>query len=222
MPRAASSSRTRLACRRSAITSVSVTSSVSTSGERPFACRCLRDPLDELAVGELAPRDVDGHPDGEAGAVPIRQLRAGLGEDEFADLADEAHLLGDRDEFVRRDRAVLRVVPPGQRFDLHDLTSADVGDGVVHHAELGPRLERMGQKSAQHEPPAHALVVLHRVQLDGAATFLGEVHGDVGPLEQQGHVVPVLGGHGDPGAGPSRRTSARRSRSGATARCADR
>ena len=49
--------------------------------------------------------------------------------------------------------------------------------------------------------PLHALVVLDRVHLHRAAALLGQVHGDVGPLQQQGHVVTVLGRHGDAGAG---------------------
>ena len=64
-----------------------------------------------------------------------------------------------------------------------------------------PGLERVGQQAAEHEAALHALVVLHRVHLDRAAALLGHVHGDVGPLQQQRGVVPVLGRHGDAGAG---------------------
>ena len=50
----------------------------------------------------------------------------------------------------------------------------------------------MRQQAAEHEPAPHALVVLDRVHLDRAPALLGEVHGDVGPLQEQRHVVAVL------------------------------
>ena len=62
-----------------------------------------------------------------------------------------------------------------------------------------PGLERVGQEAAEHEPAPHALVLLHRVELHGAPALLGQVHGDVGPLQEQCHIVAVLGCHGDAG-----------------------
>ncbi len=78
---------------------------------------------------------------------------------------DDAHLLGDGDELVGWDPAVLGVMPTGQRLHVHDPPGPDVGDGVVHHAQLGPALEGVRQQTAEHEDPLHALVVLHRVEL---------------------------------------------------------
>lgn len=103
--------------------------------------------------------------------------------------------------FLRGNRAVHGVVPAGQRLDLDDGAGPDVGDGLVHHAQLRPALEGMGQQAAQHEPAAHALVVFDRIHLDAAPTLLGQVHGDVRPLEQQRHVIAVLRSQRDAGAG---------------------
>ena len=134
-------------------------------------------------------------------APPVCQVRARLGQHELADLADQSHLFGDGDELVGRNRPVYRVVPAGERLDLHDLVGANVTDSVVHDAELRFGLKGMSQEPTQHEPPAHALVVLHGVHLDGRPAFLGQVHGNVGSLEEQGHVVTMTGSEGDPGAG---------------------
>ena len=76
------------------------------------------------------------------------------------------------------------MLPTGQRFDLLNLSRLDVGDRLVHHAELTLVLESVGQQTAEHQPPLHALVVFNRVQLDGAPALLGEVHGNVCPLEE--------------------------------------
>ncbi len=93
------------------------------------------------------------------------------------------------------------MVPATECLDVGDLPGLDVADGLVHEAELSPGLERVRQEAAEHEQALHALVVLDRVHLHRAATLLGQVHGDVGPLQQQGRVVTVLGCHGDAGAG---------------------
>ena len=133
--------------------------------------------------------------------APPGELGAALVQDEVGDLRDQAHLLGDRDELLRRDEPLLRVVPTAQGLHVRDVAGPDVPDRLVHQAELRPGLERVRQEATEHEPALHALVVLDRVHLHRAAVLLGHVHGDVGPLQQQGNVVTVLGCHGDAGAG---------------------
>ena len=158
-------------------------------------------PVDQVDVGELAPGHVHRQTDGDAGLAPAGQLGAALVQDEVGDLGDQAHLLGDPDELLRWDEPLHRVVPAAERLDVGDVAGLDVPDRLVHQAELGPGLERVRQEAAEHEQALHALVVLHRVDLHRAAALLGQVHGDVGPLQQQGRVVAVLGRHGDAGAG---------------------
>ena len=102
------------------MTSVSVTSSVRTLRRKVVCPQVAGHPVDEADVGELTAGDVDGQPDVEARPSPLANLGAGLGEHEVGDLADEAHLLGDPDELVRRDDAVHGMVPAGQRLDLDD------------------------------------------------------------------------------------------------------
>ena len=102
------------------MTSVSVTSSVRTSGGRSCARRCLATRSTRLPSANSRPETLMASPMSMPGPTPGRQLGARFGEDEVADLADHAHLLGDPDELLRGDRAVHRVVPAGQRLDLDD------------------------------------------------------------------------------------------------------
>ena len=157
--------------------------------------------FDQVDVGELPAGHVHRQADGDARLAPAGQLGAALVQDEVGDLRDQAHLLGDPDELLRRDEPLLRVVPAAEGLDVRDLPGLDVPDRLVHQAELRPGLERVREEAAEHEPALHALVVLDRVHLHRAAALLGHVHGDVGPLQQQRRVVAVLGCHGDAGAG---------------------
>ena len=93
------------------------------------------------------------------------------------------------------------MVPAAQGLDVGDVAGPDVPDRLVHQAELRAGLEGVGQQAAEHEQALHALVVLDRVDLHRAVTLLGQVHGDIRPLQQQGGIVAVLGRHGDAGAG---------------------
>ncbi len=197
MPRLESSSNTRLACSRSAITSVSVTSSVSSSAGRVICLEVAGDAIDERAVSELPSRDVDGDAELQAGAPPVGQVGAGLGEDEVTDLADDTHLFGDGDELVRGNRTLFGMIPAGERLDLGDLVGADVPNGVVHDAQLGVGLEGVREQASEQQRSAHALVVLDRVHLDRGAALLGQVHRDVRPLEEESNLVPVVRSESD-------------------------
>ena len=53
--------------------------------------------------------------------APAPAGRQRVGQDATGQRDDQAALLGERDEQVRRDRAVRRMAPAGQCFDADDL-----------------------------------------------------------------------------------------------------
>jgi hypothetical protein len=65
----------------------------------------------------LDSRDVDGD---LQRFRPGHRVPARLVEDPFADLSDQPHLLGNRDEIGRRDQTALRVVPPQESLEPSD------------------------------------------------------------------------------------------------------
>jgi len=81
----------------------------------------------QVAVAELRRREVDAdlHRRG-----PARGLAAGCPQSPCADLADHAVLLGKRDEGVRRNEAVLGMLPAEQRLEAEHL-AVDLGLRLV-------------------------------------------------------------------------------------------
>ncbi len=71
----------------------------------------------EVSAAELARRDVYRYADLVVeGHLPVPATTAGLCEDPATDLVDQAGLLGQRDESVRRQGPVARPVPAQQRL----------------------------------------------------------------------------------------------------------
>src|SRR6056300_1078099 len=78
-------------------------------------CTC-DNTLQFLAV-EMDGGDIDGHADGVCVLVlPAYRLPAGLLYHPFADRHNQAEFLGDRNEYLRRYGAQLRVTPSQQGF----------------------------------------------------------------------------------------------------------
>src|SRR5216683_908118 len=70
----------------------------------------------EPARHELPRRDVDRDGDrGQPLVLPVAQLPAGGAEDPLANRHDEPQILGDEDEVLREDLALLRIVPADER-----------------------------------------------------------------------------------------------------------
>ena len=138
--------------------------------------------IHEALIGEFPSRALIASPISRPAVANSANL-AHPSASKVRDLTDEAQLLGDPMN-SSGGIAPCGILPTGQRFDLLNLTRQDVGDRLVHHAELTLVLKSVGQQTAEHEPPLHALVVFNRVQLNRAPALLGEVHGNVRPLEE--------------------------------------
>ncbi len=151
------------------------------------------DVADEGTIREVAPGDVDRQADVEAISPPSGCLVTGFGEHEVGDLADEAHLLRDRDELVGWNLAVHGMEPARQRLDTDHLSGDQAGDRLVHHAQLLAAGEGLRQVASEEELALHALIVLGQVQLDARALVFRVVHRDVCPLKEGCDVVSVVG-----------------------------
>ena len=77
-----------------------------------------------------------------------RACRQAASMTQFAERADQAVALGDRDEHRRADHAALRVVPAHQRFGAGDLAARRVDLGLVVELELVAR-QRQAQVAQQ-------------------------------------------------------------------------
>ena len=128
--------------------------------------------IDDVAVHELRRRQVDGNLQRDR---PGRRLAAGLAQDPFAHLDDQAAFFRDRDEVGGRNETAQRMHPARQRLEAGDLAG---GDGV---AGGGLRLivERQfavldGDREilVQHAAVADLLVHLRLEHVDGAARLL--------------------------------------------------
>ena len=151
----------------------------------------------------LVRRDVDGHREDVADRrvrLPAHSRTARLVERPLTDLADEAGLLGKRDEVAGGDEAARPVPPAQQRLDAHHATRGEVHERLVVQLELastyGPTQVALGR---------HALeeVVVHvRLEADErqAAVALGAVHREVRVAQQQICVLVTLVVDGDPDA----------------------
>jgi hypothetical protein len=115
----------------------------------------------------------------------------------IAELADQAGIFGDRDEFRRRDRAVSGMFPAQQRF------AAGNGIGLQIHQWLVVDFEAtFGKAAAGNDLPQILLELLaslhHRIPLGleeavgAAAVSLGGVHGQIGMLQQLVEISAVV------------------------------
>src|SRR6266852_806290 len=170
-------------------------------GVRPGGLEDFRELGYELLLAELACRKVDSdrHPR-QAGGLPGFGAYAYLAQRPQADRNDHSRFFGEVDEFLRKQQALLGVLPAQQRFDPGDRAGRNVDLGLVVHAELAP-LQAVPQAGLQRE-----LLRRVRLQLGGkeaesvAAPFLGAVHGDVRSREQRLRVAAVGRISADPDA----------------------
>src|SRR5262245_57040297 len=86
----------------------------------------------QITMPELDRREVDRH---VQRAGPGRRLAAGLAQNPFPDLHDEAAVLGERNEGRGRDQPAFRMPPPYQRLEAHNL-AADPRLRLVEQGEL--------------------------------------------------------------------------------------
>ena len=99
----------------------------------------------QAAVAKLHAGHVHRHlPGGAVGVAPAAHLRARLAQHPIADLDDQAALLREGDELVRRHEAALRMRPAQQRLDGLDLHILERQARLIIQREFLP-LHRLAQ-----------------------------------------------------------------------------
>ncbi len=163
---------------------------------------CLQRRLDERGqrlVTELQGRDIDRH---RPGFGPGRRLGAGRLQHPFAERADQAAILGHRDEFAGRDKAFGRVFPAQQGFERYDVGRRHVEQGLEVELELAA-LHRRLQVLFHLQPDQQLLVHFRLVEAPVVAAFrLDAIERQVGARQQVVHVLGVVRRHGDADADP--------------------
>ena len=98
--------------------------------------RCRREQLRQVAIEQISTgyihRDAQGHSVGKPdAALPRSRL-----DDPAGDVLDHAGLLGERNEFRRREHAPFWMVPAHQRFHAYHLTAAQIQLRLVVQQQL--------------------------------------------------------------------------------------
>ena len=152
----------------------------------------------EILAGQLCWREIDG----DANFIrPRRCILAGSPDDPFAEGDDQSDLLGEWDEFVRRDDAALRMMPADQCLTAAHVVGGQVHDRLIVHFEFAV-LECHAKRKLQRSPSLHAGIHPRLEEtIDSAAIRLGAVQGHVGVLEQLVGVGAVSGCKRDADAG---------------------
>ena len=155
-----------------------------------------RDPVGQLEIEQVG----DGQVDGDVEVEPVGRPRGALVDRRPQHVArerlDQAGALGDPDEPGRRDEAPLGMDPADERLDAHDPAGLEVGLRLVVDDEL-LLLDRAAQLARERQPLGVVRVLLGAVDGRAGVRALGDVHRDVGVLEQRVRVLPVLAEDGD-------------------------
>ena len=176
---------------------ISIPSDRGSSPQRSSSAAIAR----KVEVDQVADRQVDRHREVDAVVAPLPALLERGAQHMVCQRVDEAYVLGEMDELEGADQPALGVLPADQ--GLH------AAHAPVEHRRLRPvvdddlaAVERMAQLTDQCEPLGRMVVRRRVVDLEGRAGVLGDVHRDLGMLEQGGDVVPVVGVDGDADARP--------------------
>ena len=193
---------------------LSVSSSSSRAGSNSVSLKVRSHHVDEIGAAELQRRHVDR--DGQA--RPGLAVEAGAAQHPGAELDDQAAVLGDGDEFARRNFAAGRVRPAAERFDADHGLAALVDDRLVQQLQAIV-LDRLAQVAF--EQLAVGQVGIHRRVVDAgavAALVLGAVERHVGIAHDVGGAAAFAVDHRDADRGADHdvlaadRSRARRSR----------
>mmetsp|Transcript_6689 Transcript_6689/g.27999 ORF Transcript_6689/g.27999 Transcript_6689/m.27999 type:complete len:689 (+) Transcript_6689:1417-3483(+) len=154
----------------------------------------------QVLVHQVAGRQVDRQPQVQAGVHGLAREACRAGQHPGAEHADEAGLLGERDELHRRHQAAHRVLPAHQRLGADDAALLQVDLGLQVQAQL-VGLDRMAQLGQQRQRLLAACVQLGVIDQAAALLGLGGIHGQLGAAQQQVDVLAMLGKQGDADAG---------------------
>jgi hypothetical protein len=186
----------------SVINVVSVTSSSKQVGDTSLLAEHAAAAGDEARLLQLAQRQIDGDAAGlRHGLLPLAVVGAHAIQYPFADVQDEAGLLGERNELRRRDIAVSRQPPAQQRLGADHPAVAQVHLGLVQDHQL-VALQGAPQLALQHQALDRRGIHLRHVERAGiAAVLLGVIHGRVGIADQIDDVLGIVRADGDADAG---------------------
>ena len=153
----------------------------------------LGNALSQIVAIKLPPGKIDRDDKRQPGFAPHRALLGCRAQDPVAENVNQARLLGERNENLRRNFAVLRIVPTQQRLGADDRLVGDADDRLIVKHEL-VFLDRNAECLFQRvliEPPRGEIGVEKLIGV--AAKLLGAVHRHVGVLEQAFRIVAVVG-----------------------------
>ena len=153
--------------------------------------------VDEISAAELQRGDVDRDRDPR----PRLAVETGAAQHPFAEVDDQARVLGDGDELSGRNLAADRVRPAAERFHRDDRLAAVVDDGLVGDPQL-VLLDRGAQVVL--DELALEQIGIHRGVVDAspvAALVLGAIERHVGVAHDVGRTADVLVDQGDADAG---------------------
>jgi hypothetical protein len=139
--------------------------------------------LGQLHVEQIARGQVDRHAR-DADRGQRRLMAHHLFEHPQRDLADEAGLLGERNELHRRHQSARRMLPAHQRFGAAQAAAADLHLGLQEQAQL-TAFHRLPQLGQQRQRLAARVVERGLVQLRAGGAALGGVHRDLGARQQR-------------------------------------
>ena len=125
--------------------------------------------------------------------MPFGALQGGLAQNPFAKRVDQARLLGQRDEDLRRNVSALGVVPAQQRFGADNHVVGDPHHRLVMQSEcvvLDGRTQR-GLQRVLLEPVRGQVGIEELIGV--APELLRPVHRDIGMLEQLFGCVAIVG-----------------------------
>ena len=125
-----------------------------------------------VALMELLRREIDRNADG---LRPLHGFHAGLAQDPAAEIDDQAHVFGDRNDIDRRHRAAHRMIPAQQRLAGGDLSRLEIDQRLVEQLELLVR-QRLAQVEFQDTARLDDLRQFLAEEAEGTATVgLGAV-----------------------------------------------
>ena len=113
----------------------------------------------------------------------------------------QARILSRIDEMVRRNQALLRMLPAQQGLESSDLSRRKLHDGLVVHAELCCSMASRSSASSFRRFTARVCMASSNNFATGPSESFGAAHGNVGILQQIFGAGMRRASHGDTHAG---------------------
>jgi hypothetical protein len=150
----------------------------------------------QILVHQVARRQVDADAQIEAARLSLLRGARGSVDHPGGELADEAGLLGERNEITGQHQSASRMLPAQQRLGGDHLSGLKIDFGLQVQAQLaGPHgLSKFAQ---QRQRLLAAGVQARFVELGAVALSLGRVHRQFGAAEQRAGVASVQRMQGD-------------------------